>query len=89
MKLDREAKIAEMSMAEFNSLPEYSRSLPTGTTQGKVWKRHVNWNKPEESKEWWLGEYGEHTPIADRDGEASVAIHWYYIAITVESLGGS
>lgn len=40
-----------LSQAELNSLPEYSWSLPTGTTIGKRWKclhRHSGW---------FMGEY--------------------------------
>lgn len=72
MKLDREARIAEMSMAEFEGLLEYSSSIPTGQTKGKVWKRHMA------NGDWWLGEYGE------TEG-TNILIHWYHIGITVGS----
>jgi len=28
---------------ELDSLPEYSTTMPTGTTIGKFWKRNTNW----------------------------------------------
>lgn len=74
MKLDREAKIATMTMQEFNELLEYSYSLPTGTTAGKVWKRQIG-------DDWWLGQYGDAQPIAGSNGEANVPIYWYQIGI--------
>lgn len=50
------AKITEdratMNFAAFKDLPEYSTTLPTGTTVGKRWRRlHRD--------EWFLGEYIE------------------------------
>lgn len=74
MKLDLEAKAAYMTMSEFKGLLEYSHSLPTGTTTGKVWKRHMNWDKPKDPKVWWLGQYGEVQGT-------SILIHWYNIYI--------
>lgn len=57
-----------LTKKEFDSLPEYSCSIPTGTTIGKKWKRNIyafdraahdprTGNKVEE---WYLHEYIEH-----------------------------
>lgn len=43
-------KHAVMTQATLENLPEYSLSLPTGTTPGKRWRR---WQNPR----WWMGEY--------------------------------
>ncbi len=64
----------EMTRAEFDALPEYSTSIPTGKTVGKCWKRNVNCgglrfdSKVDETEakmlgpEWYLGEYKEDEP---------------------------
>jgi len=52
-----ERPVAKMSIAEFDALPEYSTTLPTGTTIGKKWKRHILSGLNQ--GEWWLGEYVE------------------------------
>lgn len=43
-------KITRLTEKEFEDLPEYSRSLPTGITIGKRWKRN-------EDDLWYMGEY--------------------------------
>lgn len=47
---------AVMTRAEFESLHEYSSSIPGGTSIGKIWRRH---NQPRYGGDdsWWLGEY--------------------------------
>lgn len=41
-----------------DSLPEYSKSLPTGTFRGKVWKRDANWDRSKgDEAVWIIGEY--------------------------------
>jgi hypothetical protein len=42
--------ITLLTQKEFDALPEYSRSNPTGTTVGKKWKRKVK-------DSWYLCEY--------------------------------
>lgn len=78
MELDRNNKVAYMTMAEFRALPEYSMSLPTGTTTGKIWKRDSNWNERRRDKRlttiWKLGQYGE---VQGED----ILIHWYEVCI--------
>lgn len=60
--------ITLMSQEDFDALPNYSCSLPTGTTIGKRWKRRKDYY--DESKGWLLGEY---IP-SDQDG--CVGIRW-------------
>jgi hypothetical protein len=43
-----------LTRAEFDALPEYSTSIPTGTTIGKRWKRNMG------NGVWWMGSYAEH-----------------------------
>jgi len=61
-----------LTLAEFDALPEYSLSAPTGTFVGKRWKRRL-WD--EERRRWggWL--MGEYEP--DPQGRADyVQIRW-------------
>lgn len=45
---------------EFDALPEYSCSLPTGTAVGKKWKRRVPYRtQTDPPNDWYLGEYVE------------------------------
>lgn len=55
-------------------LREYSTSLPTGTTEGKVWLRHQRLG------EWWLGRYGAPYP-ADHEHAGSIPISWWPIYV--------
>lgn len=34
------SEVIELTRAEFDALPEYSCSLPTGTTLGKRWRKN-------------------------------------------------
>jgi hypothetical protein len=65
--------VARLTQQEFKALPDYSASLPTGTTIGKQWKRRNDYY--DESKGWRLGEYVEH-PNPDL-----VGIRWRDIEI--------
>lgn len=60
-----------ISRAELFALPEYSCSIPTGTTIGKRWRSDVNAYRehvvPEDQHEWQIGEYIEH-PDLDKVG---------------------
>lgn len=67
-----------ISKAEFDALPEYSATLPTGTTPGKRWKRHDGIFDQEflaaGGKPFWL--IGEYNP--DDDGKGStIKVNWY------------
>lgn len=52
-------KDAVMTRAEFESLDEYSASIPTGTPFGKIWRRH-NEVRYGGDGSWQLGEYAPH-----------------------------
>lgn len=80
--------VVEITRAEFDALPEYSCSLPTGTTIGKRWKRNETAYCAEpvalhpfdgtvvrEPPRWILGEYVAHP------NPALVGIRWLRIAI--------
>lgn len=45
---------------EFDILPNYSCSLPTGIVLGKRWKRAVHYHRQKPTDEWLMGEYAEH-----------------------------
>lgn len=56
-RLDPKPDVEVMTQAEFDALPSYSCSLPTGTIVGKRWRRGHPYANP---THWWLGEYIEH-----------------------------
>lgn len=70
-----------ISRDELERLPEYSTSIPTGTTIGKRWRRNCNgvgidgignWVEPEGPPEWMIGEY-----VPDpRDGYVGIKWAW-------------
>jgi hypothetical protein len=67
-----------MTTAEFDRLPEYSGSLPTGTTIGKRWKRNTNYYRESwAAPKWFIGEYTELIPET-----AQVLITWYRVELT-------
>lgn len=57
-----------LTKKEFADLPDYSCTLPTGTTIGKQWKRRNNYY--DESKGWCRGTYSRQI---DKD---TVEITW-------------
>lgn len=66
-----------LTAREWKELGEYSCTLPTGQTPGKMWKCHVGSHAPyhlrnSEPLYWLVGEYG--SPSADGK---TIAIHWY------------
>jgi hypothetical protein len=63
---------AVMTRHAFNSLLEYSRSLPTGTTIGKRWRRNCG------PHGWFMGEY------VDDPYPSQVGIAWRQILIAEE-----
>jgi len=66
-----------LTRAELDALPEYSRSLPTGTTIGKRWKRNLADGHGGKLKPYWIvGEY------YDIDRDDRVGIRWYDVEIT-------
>lgn len=70
---------AVMTEQEFSDLLDYSCSLPTGQTIGKMWKRDDNAYRPPLGQwppYWWLGEYTGYSP----DG-GKVLIKWREILV--------
>jgi hypothetical protein len=62
-----------LTTTQFNALLEYSRSLPTGTTIRKTWKR-------KDGDHWLMGEYIE----CPEPGQ--VGIRWFIIKIAPRRL---
>lgn len=68
-------KTIRLTRSDFDKLPNYSCTLPTGTTIGKQWKRAVQRFHEEPTDEWVLGEYIEHPD------PGTVGISWRRILI--------
>lgn len=51
-----------MSQAALDSLLDYSCSLPTATTIGKVWKRNLRFGTGDPEPLWMICEYAEKSP---------------------------
>lgn len=66
-------KTVAITMKAFNELPDYSCSLPTGTTIGKQWKRRNCYH--DASKGWSRGEFVPHS------SPGTVGIEWREIVI--------
>lgn len=77
MILNKGTETARLSCEEFKKLPEYSTTLPTGTTPGKLWKREQSEMRGTEDYKrlgWYIGEY------EDIPGDPNhIAINWYKI----------
>lgn len=83
--VDRLPKL-RISAREFEALPEYSCSVPTGTTPGKRWKRldgvydrsfMARGGKPR----WMVGEYD---PACPSDAK-TIQIFWYRPIIQIRA----
>ena len=75
-----------LTRAEFNSLLEYSCSLPTGTRIGKKWRRRVPYvHNPRITPQWYQGEYVPCAELGPR-GEPQVGIEWSEIVIVDDPL---
>jgi|GEM_PF-3098374 len=69
-----------LTRKEFNNLPEYSTTLPTGTTPGKAWKRRKPfWAKPEDAS-WWRGIFGLPYPEG-HEFQGQIPIGWRLIRV--------
>lgn len=66
---------ARMTVRQLADLPEYSTTLPTGTYEGKRWRRAWPAFGSDRAEEWYLGQYGK-----CRDGE-TVPIFWRRIIV--------
>lgn len=73
-----------ISLADFLALPEYSMTLPTGTTIGKRWRARAGAG-------WQMGEYVEPAPdqrFCPHTKREMVAIRWRPLHIIAdEELG--
>lgn len=72
-----------LTAAEFNALPEYSASLPTGTTPGKRWKRldgafDRDFVRRGGKPRWMIGEYDP-----TYAGGKTITINWYRPVVIV------
>lgn len=65
---------------EFRDLLEYSTTLPTGTTPGKVWKRRVPWWAKPEDAQWMRGCFGVPYPEG-HEHHGQIPIGWRPIRI--------
>ncbi len=66
----------ELTQREFDALPEYSRSMPTGPKPGFRWRRDVNWARLRGADaEWW------HAEAIDDPDPKQVGIVWRPIVI--------
>ena len=64
----------------FRSMPDYSASLPSGQTPGKVWRRTEPYGAQINAKRarHYVGIYG--TPVPDAKGEYS-PIYWFEVVL--------
>lgn len=89
-----DATHAVMGADELEGLLEYTTTIPTGTADGKRWKRNKTWkgleaqwrgHRVDPEGPWMLGEYGApYDPPADagaRPGEKFVPIIWRDILV--------
>lgn len=69
-----------VTQADFNALLNYSGSLPTGTTPGKIWRRAAHYFHQEPNDEWFLGHYGQPYPD-DHEFAGQIPITWKPLVI--------
>lgn len=69
-----------LTSAQWRGLLEYSTSLPTGTTEGKMWRRADQPRFNRVSDAWHMGRYGRPYP-ADHRFAGQVPITWRQIVI--------
>lgn len=74
-----------VTLAYLKSLPDYSCSLPTGTTPGKRWKREVHFQpwgwRSLPRIGWMIGEYYEGSDVPPDQ----IGIRWYRPVIRVKA----
>lgn len=74
-----EATPIRMTRRALLALPEYTTSIPTGTTPGKRWRRNVYWD----GSEWWQGRYGKPYPEG-QEFFGEIPIYWRRIIVQGE-----
>lgn len=80
LRSHRGLPVLRLTRRELEALPEYSTSVPTGTTPGKRWRRNVafslaGFHPPTEGAVWIVGEYG-------KDVGGYTPITWYDVEVT-------
>lgn len=96
-------KHVRLTKRELDELPEYSCSMPTGTTVGKRWKRDVNAYRkpitfflnafdgsPEPSfrgEDWWMGEYAADPGANLRDDGTPETVRVLWSKVVVSGEG--
>lgn len=80
----RSLPVMRLTPEEFTKLGEYSGSLPTGTTPGKMWRRldgdfDLELKRQGGSPLWMIGQYDPNCP----EDAPRIAIHWYRPVITL------
>lgn len=78
----RDLPALHLTKAEFDALPEYSATFPTGTTPGKQWKRHDGAHDPSCDKPVWM--IGEYDPTDDGKGP-NIKINWYVPVLKLDA----
>lgn len=71
-----------LTKAEFDALSEYSATLPTGTTPGKMWKRHDGAHDPACTEPFWI--IGQYDPEDDGKGP-NIKINWYVPVLKLDA----
>jgi len=69
-----------MTVRELRELPEYSTSLPTGTTPGKRWRRARRPWLHADNDEWLLREFGQPYPEG-HEYHGDIPIQWKPILV--------
>ncbi|WP_152664047.1 hypothetical protein [Sphingomonas sp. SRS2] len=72
---------AFLSTAVLLRIPNYSCSLPTGTTPGKYWRRAAAYRFQEPSDQWLIGQYGEPFPEG-HELQGRSPIRWWQVVVT-------
>lgn len=77
-------KPMRFTVEAFDALPEYSHTLPTGQTPGKLWKRKARGRKPGDvypgnTHLWVIGQYDPRGPTKNPSliGGESILVFWY------------
>lgn len=72
-----------LTKKEFDRMHEYSCSLPTGTSYGKVWKCNKLAYASPPGEDWWMAEYvPDPQSKINKDGDPeTVKINWRKIEV--------
>ncbi|EUB97232.1 hypothetical protein PMI07_000808 [Rhizobium sp. CF080] len=71
-----------LTKAEFEALPEYSATLPTGTTGGKRWRRQDGaYDRRCEKPTWIVGEF----EAKDFGDQKNIRINWFVPVLKMDA----